>query len=245
MSEHPGYRILNRSRSKGRRAPRWLVLVELVIGFTVGFGIFDRVLMPLAVRQGADATVPDLRRHRMGEAEQIIEGSHLRVGRIIDAPDAGSLKGEIIAQEPTAGARVRRGRLVTLIVSEGPPVRLVPDLSGKTPRAASIELSQLDLKTGASLTVPSLAVVEGEIIGTRPARGESPGSSGAVDLLISGGPRRDVYLMPDLIGLDAEDAASRLRAAGIAVESGARGAVRSQDPAPGAPIASGDAARID
>ncbi len=245
MSERPGDRNLNRSRPGGRRAPRWLVLVELCIGILVGFGIFDRVLMPLAVRHDADATVPDLRRHRTGEAIQAIEGSRLRFGRIIEVPDAGSLKGEIIAQEPTPGARVRRGRLVNLIVSEGPPVRLVPDLAGKTPRAASIALSQLDLKTGKSLTVPSLAVPAGEIIGTRPARGESPGSSGAVDLLISGGPRREVYLMPDLIGLDAEDAGSRLRAAGIEVASGASGPVRSQEPAPGTPIASGDAARID
>jgi serine/threonine-protein kinase len=245
VSEHPGYKILNRSRLRGRRQSRWLILVELILGLVLGFSIFDRVLMPLAVRHGADASVPDLRHHRVDEAQRAIEASRLRLGRIIEVPDAASLKGEIIAQEPTGGARVRRGRLVNMVVSEGPPVRLVPDLAGKTPRSASIELSQLDLRTGASLTVPSPSVSEGEIIGTRPARGESPGSSGTVDLLISGGAPQEVYLMPDLIGLDAEEAASRLRSAGIDVESGAGSAVRRQEPAPGAPIGSGDVARID
>lgn len=247
MTAHPGYKILRRARPRHRLGSRWFVLAQLIAGVVLGFGIFDRVLMPLVVRQGSDETVPDLAKRSRLDGERAIEQSHLRVGRVAEVADMQSRKGEIIAQEPPPGAKVRRNRLVNLVVSQGPPVRLVPDLTGKTPRSASIALSQFDLRIGGSLIVPSLSIPEGEVIGTRPAHGESPGGSGIVDLLISGGGRQDLFLMPDLIGLGMDEALSRMRAAGIDVFSSSGGArtVRRQNPPPGAPIRSGGMAQID
>lgn len=230
---------------KRRAGTRWFILIELLCGLLIGICIFDRVLMPLAVRHGEDAIVPELKNRPKDEGERAIAGSNLRIGQAIEVPDANTPNGAVISQDPAAGARVRKGRHVNLIVSQGAPLRLVPDLAGKTSRGAQIELGQLDLRAGASLTVPSLTVAGGEIIGTRPARGESPGHSGTVDLLISAGPEKALYLMPDLRGLDVDEATARLRAAGINVESGAGSNVHSQDPKPGEPIWTGDVARID
>jgi eukaryotic-like serine/threonine-protein kinase len=243
--EHPGFEIMRRSRMRRRLSSPWFVLAQLAIGIVFGVGVFDRVLMPIALRHGADAAVPNLRRDSKEDGEREIAKANLRLGNVMEVSDPDAPNGQIISQQPAPGAHVRKGRRVNIVLSAGPPVRLVPDLAGKTPRSATLALGQLELRTGATLSVPSATIPVGSIIGTHPAVGESPGRSGSVDLLISSGPDRALYVMPDLRGLDATDAASRLRGAGILVESEGFGAVQRQDPAPGEPIWSGETARID
>ncbi len=229
---------------KGRS--RWLLAALALLGIVIGLGLFDRVVMPLAVHHSADQKVPDLRGRAISDAEARLRAAQLEAGQTLEVHDDSRPAGTIVAQEPPAGAQVRSGRRVNLLVSAGPAVREIPDLTGKTARLASMELAQVGLSAGLTMIVPSSLLREGEIIGTRPARGESPVHGGKIDLLVSGGPPRGLYLMPDLRGVTLYEAARRLEAAGIHV-SGERSEnrVQVQDPPPGSPIAWGGAARID
>lgn len=228
------------------RRSRWFLLVQAVIGILFGLGLFDRVVMPLAVHHSADQKVPDLRGRTLADAQGRLRAAHLDVDEPIEVNDEIRPVGTIVAQDPDGGAYVRSGRRVKLLVSAGPAVRAIPDLTGKTARLATMELAQVGLATGITMTVPSSLMREGEIIGTRPARGERPQSGGKIDLLLSGGPPRGLYLMPDLRGRSLDEAERILNAAGVRVSRGGGGdRVQVQDPPPGSPIASGEAARID
>jgi beta-lactam-binding protein with PASTA domain len=122
-------------------------------------------------------------------------------------------------------------------------VHPVPDLVGKTVRSARLDLIQEGLQQGTILTLPSDAVPEGDVIGSHPQKGAAPHSDGTVDLLVSGGEQRALYLMPDLRGLDLPEAERRLRGAGLGIaprHEAMGGIVSQQEPGPGEPIASGE-----
>jgi eukaryotic-like serine/threonine-protein kinase len=235
-------------RPEGRAARIAYDLGQLAIGLLVGVVLFDRIVMPRVVRQGWDATVPDVRGASTDEGETLLSAARLRAGQILEVSDPEAPAGHIISQDPPAGSRVRRGRLVHLLVSQGSPVREIPDLAGKTVRSARLDLAQQGLQPGTVLVLPSESVPEGEVIGTHPQRGMAAHRDRSVDLLVSGGQQRALYLMPDLRGIDMADAAGRLRAAGISVETSEASVgrfVSAQSPAPGEPIASGQGAVLN
>lgn len=235
-------------RPSGRAARIAYDLGQLAIGLIVGLFLFDRVVMPRVVRQGWDAMVPDLHGVPREEGETLLAAARLHAGQVLEVSDSETPAGRIISQDPPAGSRVRKGRLVHLLVSQGSPVREIPDLVGKTVRSARLDLAQEGLEPGAVLMLPSESVPEGEVIGTHPQRGAAPRRDGSVDLLVSGGQQRAIYLMPDYRGLEIVEAARRLRAAGIAVgtyEASVGRRVVAQEPGPGEPIASGQSAMLD
>jgi eukaryotic-like serine/threonine-protein kinase len=235
-------------RPKGRAARIAFDFGQLAVGLLIGVGLFDRIVMPRVVRQGWDTTVPDLRGVAKEEGAALLQAARLRTGQVLEVTDPEAAVGKIISQDPPAGSRVRRGRLVHLLVSRGAPVRRVPDLVGKTVRSARLDLAQQGLQQGTVLTLPSESVPEGEVIGTHPQTGDAPQRDGSVDLLVSGGQQKMLYLMPDLRGLEVGDAAARLRGAGILVASSEAEAGRlvlAQDPMPGEPIASGQSASLN
>ena len=228
-----------------RPRSRWLFVAQTLAGIVVGLVLFDRAVMPLVVHHSADQKVPELRGHTLADAKTRLHRSDLSSGQVLLVNDEETPAGTVMTQEPVAGAYVRSGRHVNLIVSDGPAVRQVPDLTGKTARLASMELTHAGLNLGITMTVPSSLQRPGEIIGTRPARGERPEPGGAIDLLVSSGPPRGLFLMPDLRGVSIDEAARRLSAAGIHVDGGQSGGqVVHQQPQPGSPIAWGDVASL-
>ena len=63
-------------------------------------------------------------------AASALQGAGFAVVRV-DA-DSDEPKGEVIAQDPTAGATSRSGSKVTVTVSKGPETADVPDVTGDT-----------------------------------------------------------------------------------------------------------------
>ena len=138
-------------RPSGRAARIAYDLGQLAIGLIVGLFLFDRVVMPRVVRQGWDAMVPDLHGVSREEGETLLAAARLHAGQVLEVSDSETPAGRIISQDPPAGSRVRRGRLVHLLVSQGSPVREIPDLVGKTVRSARLDLAQEGLEPGAVL----------------------------------------------------------------------------------------------
>jgi len=245
-----GLKLMGRLPGGGvrNRTPRRLLIVaQLLAGLVLGVVLFDRLLMPLVVRQGAIATVPDLRGKARPDAEPALSEARLRLGNLVEVPDRAAKAGEILSQDPPPGAVVRRGRVVNLLVSSGAPVREIPDFAGRTVRSARLDLGQLGLRQGAILVLPSETVPEGQIVGTHPGRGALAKPDAVVDFLVSGGTRRSLYLMPDLRGRPIEEACAMLGAGGIVASppDESRGAfVMEQSPPAGEAIASGERALL-
>lgn len=223
----------------------WLLL-RICLGLVLGAVLLDRVVMPRVVHHGADTVVPSVIDRTREDAERLLRGSSLKLGTIQEAPHPEIVAGQVVSQEPPAGTNVRRGRDVHLLISEGTPIRTVPPLTGKTMRHARVELTQRGLLVGEVKMLKGSIYPAGEIVAVSPAAGEAPDRNGRVDLLVSDGPKRELFLMPDMRRLRRGEAAAHLRSLGIRVSTpDEEGRVVFQDPPPRDPIWTGSLVVLD
>ena len=173
------------------------------------YGLFAVATMRVALRT-RDVTVPALVGKTVNDATAVLTQSSLNLkveeGQRID-PKVPA--GQILAQEPQAGASTRRERSVKVWVSSGPRVTVVPALIGESERTAQLRLQQEGLELAAMSEVRTGEYPADAVIAQTP-----PPSSKAprVALLINRGERGASYVMPDLIGVNGDRAADVLRA---------------------------------
>jgi serine/threonine-protein kinase len=186
----------------------------LIGGLVATFFVFFGVAMRVALRS-REVQVPQLVGHTVNEATQSLldVGLALRVDdnrRVDDKVPAG----RIMQQDPPAGVQARQQRSVRVWVSAGPRTTTVPALVGQTERTARINLQQDGLNVSSvsefrSPDYPADAIVAQD----PPPASHAP----AVALLINRGEQAVSYVMPDVIGMDAERAAAALRARNLRV----------------------------
>jgi serine/threonine-protein kinase len=202
----------------------------------------------LVVSKGPDLlTVPHVIGKTLDDATGAIVQAGFAAGAVTEAFTNQAAKGTIAQQTPADGM-LKRGEPIALVVSKGPELVSVPDLSGKTFEDAKQALSQSGL--GASRSDDwSEAVAEGRVIKTSPSAGERAPKGSSVGVLVSKGPRS--FPMPSLVGSDIADARSRIRTLGLVVgneyavpgSGKPKGQVQGQNPAAGTDVRKG--ARVD
>ena len=133
-----------------RRRPWWkarrtwliavaaLALVLLAAGLSVAFG--TNVLTP-------SHPTPALANLTVAEARTSLDKVHMHLaeGTPVKSISVGS--GHIVSQDPKAGASVKEGTTVTVLVSDGPPDVTVPSLSGMTCAQAANALTGAHFKS--------------------------------------------------------------------------------------------------
>lgn len=201
-------------------------LVLLAGGLLATYLIFAVIAMRVAVR-ARDVQVPDVVGRSVEEATAMATAVELAV-RIDDIkrPDPKVPAGHVLAQDPIAGAVARRQRTVRLSVSTGPRFAVAPRLLGESERAAVIRATQDGLEAGSIAEIRSADYPPDVVVAQEPAAGVR---TSTVGLLVNRGEDRAVYVMPDLIGVNADRAAEILRARGFRV------AITAQQSAPGIP----------
>ncbi|MGD2011458.1 MAG: PASTA domain-containing protein [Desulfobacterales bacterium] len=115
-------------------------------------------------------------------------------------------KNYIIFQEPKAGSEIKKGRDVKIIFSKGPQMIPMPNLAGLSPQQARLIFEEQDLCRGSLATVFDIGTDKDTVIAQSPPSGATVRRGSCVDLLVSEGPRPTAYKMPDLSGLQLEDA---------------------------------------
>ncbi|MGH9023441.1 MAG: PASTA domain-containing protein [Acidimicrobiia bacterium] len=125
--------------------------------------------------------------------------------------------GLVVDQDPEAGAQAVRGSVARLVVSEGPKPVAVPNVVGKLLEDALEALRDRRFLVEERQAF-SEEIERGEIIRQDPVGGEEASRGSKVVVVVSRGPDR--VKVPDVRGLDLEDAASRLERAGFDVELG-------------------------
>lgn len=145
--------------------------------------------------------------------------------------------GLVLAQDPAAGDRVRRGGQITLVLSQGPDRRAVPELAGLPQQQAADALEGVGLEVGEITQAFSDSPV-GTVLSSDPAVGAQLREGTPVALVVSKGV--ELLDVPDVVGTTRAEAEAGLEAAGFAAgvtevfsESVARGTVVAQDPADG------------
>jgi eukaryotic-like serine/threonine-protein kinase len=218
-------------------------LLLALVGALAGILAFNLLIMPRFVRHGEEAVVPNLHGVAGTEIEARLRASGLRLGATTRAFDDEVPMGEAARQTPPAGARVKRGREIDIVVSLGTAALRVPEVEHQSLVHARFLLGQNGLKDGRRRSVRTAETAPEEVVAADPRPGTPVRGRAAVDLLVSAGPIPQRYLMPDLRGTTVEEATGMLEAAGMLVEL--RGATRRGDrvrettPAPGSPIEAG------
>jgi eukaryotic-like serine/threonine-protein kinase len=154
--------------------------------------------------------VPTVTNQTFDVAKVALENKGFVVVRGPDEAHDTVLPGAVIRQSPEAGARVKKGSTVTLIVSTGPSSVKVPDLKGKTQAEAKAKLEEVHLVLGVVRQVPSTTVQKGRVINQNPNPGVLYGKGQKVDVDISSG--KPTAVVPDVVGLDEATARERLAA---------------------------------
>jgi serine/threonine-protein kinase len=96
-------------------------------------------------------------------------------------------KGTIIGTEPAIGSRVSKGSTVLLIVSAGPHMIQVPQVTGSTLATAQAALRHAGLIPGKVVEETSTTIQSGIVISTTPASGVSWPQSRPISLVVSTG----------------------------------------------------------
>lgn len=158
-------------------------------------------------------------------------------------------RGTVISSDPASGEQIRGNGTVELVVSRGPETVKVPDIEGLSVPDARRELKQAGLEQGMVTREFDEEVARGDVIRTDPAVGTARHAGSAVALVISRGSPVDV---PDVSGLNVEDATAELDEAGLKAKvlpgrvdsSEAAGDVAEQTPGSGEEAAEGDTVEL-
>ena len=164
-------------------------------------------------------------------AVYVIEESGFTIGQKIEVNDDNVPIGFIISQNPMAGKKMGPGSTVDLVISSGPSLIELGDLSRKSVEDATQILETLGL-TFETLEEYSEDIEEGLVAGTLPEAGEIITPDDVVTIIVSLGIKIEV---PEVEGLTYQDAIDKLEEAGLVatISGDTNGVVRKQLPRKG------------
>ena len=201
-----------------------------------GSSVHKRAEVQLYVSKGVDMkTVPELTGKSQDEAQRSLTEVGLTVGAITDAYSEDVPQGQVISQSVAAGTSLAHDSAVDIVLSKGRQPLTVPTLSGLSASAAKSAIEDLGL-VAAPTDAYSDTVAEGQVISQQTREGSTLYRGDSVAYTVSKGPEK--VAIPDVVGLQREEARSRLESAGFTVKEeailgGFFGTVRSSDPAAG------------
>jgi len=170
------------------------------------------VAMRVTVRAG-EVRVPAVVGRSVTDASHML--AEVGLGIRVDSsrrPDEKIVAGGIIQQEPAADTQVRRQRTIRVWLSSGPRTTSVPALVGQSARTAQFRIAQEGLEVGTITEFRSTEYGTDAVVAQNPL---PTSNAPQVSLLVSRSDRAVVYVMPDLVGTDGEEAAETLRALGL------------------------------
>ena len=161
----------------------------------------------------------------------VIEESGFTIGQKIEVNDDNVPIGFIISQNPMAGKKMGPGSTVDLVISSGPSLIELGDLSRKSVEDATQILETLGLEFE-TLEEYSEDIEEGLVSGTLPEAGEIITPDDVVTIIVSLGIKIEV---PEVEGLTYQDAIDKLEDAGLVatISGDTSGVVRKQLPRKG------------
>lgn len=184
-----------------------VLLVALASGMVAGW----RALQ--AYVNVAEVTVPDFRGRSLTEAQAAAAELRLQLTVAGRQYHDRYPSGVVVDQDPPAGQKVREGRWVSVILSQGPERVLVPDVTRKPLAEATLLLEQARLRLGTVREDFDDQAPRGMVVSQEPAPGSEVGRGRTVDLVVSKGP--ELVTVPGLVGLTLDQARDVLHRAGL------------------------------
>ncbi|MEO0292923.1 MAG: PASTA domain-containing protein [candidate division WOR-3 bacterium] len=225
-----------------------LIYILISIGsFFFGFGSFY-FLMPLIVRQSKPVEVPYLYNMSIERAKNLLSTMNLRCV-ILDSVNSTEVpRGYVVRTEPPPKEDVRMGGVIKLIISKGPKKVRLPNIIGLSRKEAIDSLNNNGLTNYIFVNYPiSNRDLNNKVVKTKPAIQDSIEEGGMLTIFI-GSTKKKVFLMPNIIGMNLQEAQEELSRRGLILEEIKRTTgsdiVIQQSPLPGVEVTSGDRVRI-
>ena len=189
-------------------------------------------LVTIIVSVGPEAfPVPYVLDIETERAVYVVEESGFTIGQLLEVNDENIPRGFVISQNPVAGTKMSPGTSVDLVVSKGPSLIEISDLSRKSPEDAIQILETLGFEYEL-IEEYSEDVEIGLVSGTIPEAGEVVTPDELIQVIVSLGIKIEV---PEVAGLGYEDAINILEELGLVatVSGDTNGVVRKQIPRKG------------
>jgi len=189
-------------------------------------------LVTIIVSVGPEAfPIPYVLDIEIERAIYVVEESGFILGQLLEVNDENVPRGFVISQNPVAGTKMSPGFKVDLVVSKGPSLIEISDLSRKSPEDAIQILETLGFEYEL-IEEYSEDVEIGLVSGTLPEAGEIVTPDQLIQVIVSLGIRIE---MPEVDGLSYEDAISILEELNLiaTVVGDTNGKVRKQIPRKG------------
>jgi len=158
-----------------------------------------------------EVKVPDVVGKNVDDAKKQLEALNLVLVEA-DRENNDAAEGTIIKMNPDADTMVKEKTEVRVIVSSGPKGTKMPDLEDLDLDRAKVILKSYDIEDSAIIVTEDFSndVPKGQIISHTPKKDAEINSKTKVTLVVSKGAEIKLTTVPNLKGLDVEEAKSRL-----------------------------------
>lgn len=187
-------------------------LAAAYLATAVGAGLVTVRLMT----GGSGVTVPALTGFDAAQVRRTLAAEGLEVSVEGEEWSETVPAGGVVAQQPVAGSRLKRGRRVTITLSRGSEAVRVPPLTDLRLDEAEFLVRQVGLEPGEAAFAPS-GLPKRQVLAQSPAPGTTVSRGSRVALLASDGPAAGAIAVPLVHGLPTRDALARLREAGLKI----------------------------
>jgi eukaryotic-like serine/threonine-protein kinase len=193
--------------------------------------------------------VPDVTNKPQTEASQVL-GEAGFIVNAVPVEDSDLEPGQVISQDPAAGAQAAPGSTVTINVAAGSGTIAVPNVAGQTEAEARTALQGAGFSNIQTTNQTSDTVEPGRVISTDPGGGAEVPADQQITLVVSSGLQQ--VTVPRVEDIDEGAARSQLEGAGLVVQvtdqdvtdAGQDGQVLSQSPAAGTQVDQGSTVTI-
>jgi beta-lactam-binding protein with PASTA domain len=209
-----------------------LIHLGIVIALLVTiFVLFFYVYLPGVTNHGETVTVPDMEGIHIDDVDEFLTKRNLRFEVLRDSGFTAEFEPlTILKQYPNPGSKVKENRKVFLTLNAtNPPKVKMPDLVDGSVKNAQLVLESYGLNMGNIRYVPDLAqnaVLEQNYEGGTIEPGTFLPKGSKIDLVVGDGLGNTVLEVPDVKGMDLEEAEFIIVGSGLKL-----GSVLFQDPA--------------
>jgi serine/threonine-protein kinase len=199
----------------------------------------------LVVSSGKERfTIPDVHDQSQPDAQTALAKFPFQISVVQQTSDSVP-NGNVIGTDPSAGSQVKRGQTVRLLVSNGPAIIEVPDVTGQSQGDATQTLTNASFKVAVRQEI-SDDVDPGTVIDQQPAGNDHAAKFSTVTITVAQG---SLITIPSVSG-DVGAAKTELQSLGLKVKvhkrfGGLLGQLVDMSPSPGTQVHRGDTVNLD
>ena len=192
-------------------------IVGLAFIFILAAGVSAYLTLTLIIKSEDTVIVPDLVGKDVVYALEILTDLELNTKVKGSEYSEDIPKSNVTFQDPAAGAEIKKGRDVRIIISKGPIRISMPNLMTLSLHQARLILEENGVCQGELSRTFSEGMEKDHVIAQVPSAGSMINRGTCANLLISLGSRPGAYKMPNLNGLALDEAMLSIEKANLSI----------------------------